>query len=87
VTLSIRYDPTQPLVLGGAVLGLIGLMLSLAGHRRRVWFRAAPVDGRTVMEAGGLPRTDYAGFGDEFSDLVRAADEAAREPAGKEGTP
>jgi len=87
VTLSIRYDPTQPLVLGGAVLGLIGLMLSLAGHRRRVWFRAALVDGRTVMEAGGLPRTDYAGFGDEFSDLVRAADEAAREPAGKEGTP
>jgi cytochrome c biogenesis protein len=86
VTLSIRHDPTQPLVLAGAVLGLIGLMLSLAGHRRRVWFRAAPVDGRTVLEAGGLPRTDYAGFGEEFdglvSDLVRAGDAAV-----KEGTP
>ena len=34
-TLAVRYDPTQPLVLGGAVLGLLGLMLSLAGHRRR----------------------------------------------------
>ena len=31
VTLSIRHDPTQPLVLAGAVLGLLGLMLSLAG--------------------------------------------------------
>jgi cytochrome c biogenesis protein len=85
-TLAIRYDPTQTLVLTGAVLGLLGLMLSLAGHRRRVWFRVAPVDGRTVMEAGGLPRTDYAGFGEEFndlvSDLVRAGD-----AAGKEGTP
>ena len=86
VTLSIRYDPTQPLVLAGAVLGLLGLMLSLAGHRRRIWFRAAPVDGRTVMEAGGLPRTDYAGFAEEFddlvSDLIRAGD-----ATGKEGTP
>jgi cytochrome c biogenesis protein len=85
VTLSIRYDPTQPLVLGGAVVGLLGLMMSLAGHRRRVWFRAAPLEasegssGGTVMEAGGLPRTDYPGFGDEFDALVSAAKD--------EGTP
>jgi cytochrome c biogenesis protein len=81
VTLSIRYDPTQPLVLAGAVAGLVGLMLSLAGHRRRVWFRAVPLAGPagsgagSVMEAGGLPRTDYAGFGEEFTGLVRAAKE------------
>jgi cytochrome c biogenesis protein len=85
VTLSIRYDPTQPLVLSGAVVGLIGLMMSLGGHRRRVWFRAAPLEasegstGGTVMEAGGLPRTDYPGFGDEFNALVSAAKD--------EGTP
>jgi cytochrome c biogenesis protein len=78
-TLSVRHDPTQPLVLGGAVAGLIGLMLSLAGHRRRLWFRLSPptgadgVTGGTVMEAGGLPRTDYPGFGDEFAGLVSAA--------------
>jgi cytochrome c biogenesis protein len=60
------------------VLGLLGLMLSLAGHRRRVWFRvsALPADGpRTggsVVTAGGLPRTDYPGFGDEFGKLVEA---------------
>jgi cytochrome c biogenesis protein len=84
-TLSIRYDPTQLLVLVGAVLGLLGLMLSLAGHRRRVWFRASPLGGSspdgggTVVAAGGLPRTDYPGFEDEFAALVTAAKD--------EGTP
>jgi cytochrome c biogenesis protein len=84
-TLSIRYDPTQDLVLVGAILGLLGLMLSLAGHRRRVWFRASPLAGSsadgggTVVEAGGLPRTDYPGFDDEFAALVTAAKD--------EGTP
>jgi cytochrome c biogenesis protein len=78
-TLAVRHDPAQPLVLGGAVLGLIGLMLSLFGHRRRVWFRMTPLaaaereSGGTVMEAGGLPRTDYPGFATEFEALVRAA--------------
>jgi cytochrome c biogenesis protein len=78
-TLAVRHDPTQPLVLGGAVVGLLGLMLSLFGHRRRVWFRMTPLarsgaaGGGTVVTAGGLPRTDYPGFGDEFTGLVRAA--------------
>ena len=78
-TLSIRYDPTQSLVLLGAVLGLLGLMLSLAGHRRRVWFRALPdpdAPGRgTLLTAGGLPRADYPGFSDEFQAIVKAAEE------------
>jgi len=79
ITISIRYDPTSELVLAGAVLGLIGLMLSLAGRRRRVWFRVSPLaagdagHGGSVMEAGGLPRTDYPGFPEEFEQLVKAA--------------
>ncbi|RZU51461.1 cytochrome c biogenesis protein [Krasilnikovia cinnamomea] len=79
ITLSVRYDPTQSLVLVGAVLGLLGLMLSLAGHRRRVWFRVSPLPGGagpadgSVVEAGGLPRTDYPGFGAEFEQLTQAA--------------
>ena len=85
-TLAVRHDPTQPLVLGGAVAGLLGLMLSLFGHRRRIWFRASPLDasevepGGTLMEAGGLPRTDYPGFGDEFTQVVRAAKTDERAP-------
>ena len=66
-------------LLVGAVLGLIGLMLSLAGHRRRVWFRALPgsadSNGGTLLTSGGLPRTDYPGFSDEFNALVKAAEE------------
>ncbi|AEV81305.1 cytochrome C biogenesis protein ResB [Actinoplanes sp. SE50] len=78
-TLAIRYDPTQSLLLVGAVLGLIGLMLSLFVHRRRVWFRVLPaIDqeaGGSVVEAGGLPRTDYPGFEAEFAALTRPAEE------------
>ncbi len=78
-TLAVRYDPTQTLVLAGAVLGLLGLMLSLAGHRRRVWFRALPANpthpSGTLVSAGGLPRTDYPGFAEEFTALVAAVEE------------
>ncbi|MFG1605618.1 cytochrome c biogenesis protein ResB [Actinoplanes sp. NPDC049265] len=78
-TLAVRDDPTLPVVLAGAVLGLLGLMASLYGRRRRVFFRMSPLAGagdgagRTVMEAGGLPRTDYPGFTDEFRGVVKAA--------------
>ncbi|ASW53181.1 cytochrome c biogenesis protein ResB [Plantactinospora sp. KBS50] len=79
VTLAVRYDPGEKIVLGGAVALLVGLMLSLTGRRRRVWFRVvgAPTEGSTtdgssLVEAGGLPRTDYSGFADEFDQLVTA---------------
>ncbi|MET0493673.1 MAG: cytochrome c biogenesis protein ResB [Actinoplanes sp.] len=86
VTLAVRYDPTGPLVLGGAVLGLLGLMLSLGGHRRRVWFRVSPPaagqsgDGGSLLEAGGLPRTDYPGFETEFAQVVAATADKERTP-------
>ncbi|MBU2667755.1 cytochrome c biogenesis protein ResB [Actinoplanes bogorensis] len=83
-TLSIRHDPTQLLALAGAVVGLIGLMFSLSGRRRRVWFRVSQnadlagspgESGGTLLTAGGLPRTDYPGFEAEFKALVKAAEE------------
>ncbi|MFC7243560.1 cytochrome c biogenesis protein ResB [Catellatospora aurea] len=67
ITVSIRHDPGEPIVLAGAVLLLVGLPLSLYGKRRRVWLRLRP-DG--TAEAGGLPRTEYPGFEDEFRSLV-----------------
>ena len=56
---------------------LVGLMMSLTGTRRRVWCRIAPTRSSTtgrssLIEVGGLPRTDYPGFADEFADLVAA---------------
>jgi cytochrome c biogenesis protein len=75
VTMSVRHDPGQKIALVGAVLVLIGVLVSLTGRRRRVFFRVtsriSPTAGSsTVIEAGGLSRTDYPGFADEFSRLI-----------------
>jgi cytochrome c biogenesis protein len=66
--LQVSYDPGQVAVLVFAVLLLGGLGLSLMIRRRRFWARLTPVDdgARTVVEIGGLARTDRAGYGEEF---------------------
>jgi cytochrome c biogenesis protein len=70
--LSIRHDPGERIVLGSVALLLAGLMLSLTGKRRRIWFRISEstTTGSSMVEAGGLPRTDYPGFADEFNSIV-----------------
>lgn len=73
ITVSVRHDPGQPIVLVGAALLLAGLVPSLLGRRRRVWFRVTPdpeVLDRSRVAAGGLPRSDYPGFADEFAALL-----------------
>ncbi len=73
-TLSIRHDPGQRIVLGGAVLLMTGLTLSLTGRRRRIWFRTLglPTSSGSMVEAGGLPRTDYPAFAHEFESIASA---------------
>ncbi len=73
VSLQVSHDPGQLWVLGFAVTMLIGITLSLTVRRRRFWVRLQPAgDGtRTVLELGGLARTDRAGYGEEF-DRLRA---------------
>ncbi len=85
VTLQMRYDPGAPVVLGAAVLLLVGLLGSLTVRRRRVWFRLSPDPGagsagaqRTIVEAGGLARTEYAGFTAEFDRLVSSATQSSK---------
>ncbi len=70
VAVAVRYDPGEKLVLGAATTLVLGLLLSLSGKRRRVWFRVRE-DG--TVEAAGLARTDYPGFTDEFDAIVQAA--------------
>jgi len=77
-SLSLRHDPGEPVMLAGAAALLIGLLGSLTGKRRRVFFRIDP-DG---MAAGGLPRSDYPGFQAEFDEIVRSA--GAIVPAARE---
>ena len=72
VSLQVSHDPTQVWVLAFSVLVILGLGVSLSVKRRRVWVRAVPgPDGRTVVEVGGLARTDQAGYGEEFGSLAR----------------
>jgi len=82
VSLQVSHDPAQLAVLVFAVLLLAGLGLSLTVRRRRLWVRLTPASGpdgrvRTVVEVGGLARTDRAGYGEEFdrltADLVAGA--------------
>ncbi|TDB72074.1 cytochrome c biogenesis protein ResB [Micromonospora sp. KC723] len=80
ITLSVRHDPGQTLMLGACVVLLAGLMASLFARRRRVWFRVVPADpgsgsptsGSSLVRAGGLSRTEHPGFADEFAQLVAA---------------
>ncbi|HEX7745728.1 MAG TPA: cytochrome c biogenesis protein ResB [Micromonosporaceae bacterium] len=92
VSISIRHDPGSGIKLVSAGVLVAGLMLSLTGRRRRVWFRlvrapagASTTDGSSFMEVGGLPRTDYAGFAEEFRQLV-AAVRGSTDPAAVRGS-
>jgi cytochrome c biogenesis protein len=72
VSLQVSHDPAQVYVLVFSMLMVLGLGVSLAIRRRRVWVRAVPQeDGRTFIEVGGLARTDQAGYGGEFTGLSR----------------
>ncbi|QSB14898.1 cytochrome c biogenesis protein ResB [Natronosporangium hydrolyticum] len=83
ITVSVRSDPGHPVVLTGVGLLIAGLIPSLLGKRRRVWFRVRASDddhGRSLVEAGGLPRSDYPGFAEEFRALIEAAPCRAADP-------
>ncbi len=75
VSLQGSHDPTQGWVLGFAVAMFLGLGASLSIKRRRFWMRITPARDdddlrRTVVEMGGLARTDQAGYGEEFTAIT-----------------
>ena len=70
---DVRHDPTKLWVLISAVTALAGLTVSLFVRRRRVWVRAgAGSDGRTVVRAAGLARSEDAGLMAEVRSLLDA---------------
>lgn len=79
-SLQVSRDPGQTTVFGAAVFVVLGLLLSLAVRRRRLWLRLSPdpvterdkVDtrSRTLVAVGGLARTDAGSFTPEFARLV-----------------
>jgi cytochrome c biogenesis protein len=72
ISLAITHDPGQLPALISALVALAGLILSFMVRRRRVFLRAAAgPDGRTVVDFGGLARSDAAGgFEVEFAELA-----------------
>jgi cytochrome c biogenesis protein len=74
ISLAITYDPGQLPALIAGLAALAGLLLSFFVRRRRVFVRAYPgPDGQTVVDVGGLARSDPAGgFDEEFTGLARA---------------
>jgi len=70
VNLQISDDPTQTWVGVSAAVMMAGLLLSLTIRRRRIWARVTSADdGTTLIDLGGLARTDRAGWGREFDEL------------------
>jgi cytochrome c biogenesis protein len=70
-TMQVTYDPGKGLVLIAAVFMVAGLLLSLRVRRRRVWVRVRPgTGGDTVVESGGLGRSDSGTFAEEFTAIV-----------------
>jgi cytochrome c biogenesis protein len=69
---QLTRDPGKPIVLVAISLAIAGLLVSLGIRRWRVWVRAAENEaGRTVVEVGGLPRTDASGgFTEAFARLA-----------------
>ena len=84
ISLAITYDPgTLPALIAG-MTALAGLLLSFFIRRRRMFVRARPgPDGRTVVNVGGLARSDAAGgFETEFASLAgEIAAQQGSEPA------
>jgi cytochrome c biogenesis protein len=70
-TFQVTQDPGKGIALGASIGIVAGLCLSLFVRRRRVWVRARPGDGtHTVVEVGGLARTDAEAFAAEFTELA-----------------
>jgi cytochrome c biogenesis protein len=73
VYLQVSHDPSQVWVLIFAIAIILGIGASLTIKRRRLWVRVSTTaEGRTVVEVGGLARTDQAGYGEEFTRLSGA---------------
>ena len=73
-TFQVTQDPGKVVALLASCGIVLGLLLSLFVRRRRLWVRVTPAGGeggtgRTVVEVGGLARTDPDAFAAEFEEL------------------
>jgi len=68
---QVASDPGRQLALAGAVLAIVGVIVSLSVPRRRVWVRATTEAGsRTLVEVAGLARSESGRLEDEVAELM-----------------
>lgn len=68
---QVTQQPASGWALGGAIVAIFGLAGSLFLQRRRLWVRASRgADGVTVVEMGGLGRSESAKLPEELGDLA-----------------
>jgi cytochrome c biogenesis protein len=70
-SLQVSHDPAQGWLLLAAVAMVVGLLGSLAVRRRRIWVRVQTAEGEshTVVQVGGLARSDSGNFTAEFGGI------------------
>jgi cytochrome c biogenesis protein len=73
-SIQVSHDPTQGYLLIVVVAMVLGLIGSLGVRRRRLWLRITPAEGLaggspTVVNVGGLARSDSGNFSTEFAGL------------------
>lgn len=76
VNLQIVRDPGKRYSLFGAILILLGLLVSLFGRRHRIWVRVSERDGDTIAHVAGLTRSP--GLDDEIKTLVTVLEDDPR---------
>ncbi|MFC7329290.1 cytochrome c biogenesis protein ResB [Marinactinospora rubrisoli] len=88
ISMQVNSDPGRLPALVSAATAVLGLLCTLFVRPRRVWVRARPgEDGRTVVEIGGLDKTEGAGSTVEFHELsLRLRDKLRARPASDTGT-
>lgn len=69
VNLQVVRDPGKEYSLLGAILILLGLLVSLFGRRHRIWVRVRGSERDTIVEIAGLTRSP--GLDHEIASLVR----------------
>ncbi len=69
---NVAENPGKELALWSAGVAIAGLVLSLFVPRRRVWVRASPEGGRTLVTVAGLARTENSTVADDTAALASA---------------
>ena len=75
--LQVSRDVGVPVVLGAAILILLGLLPAMYTSRRRLWVRVRPRDDGAEIEVGGFALQRKPQFEEEFARVVAALAQAA----------